>query len=211
METNDNISKMVAVIVAHPDDETLWAGGTILNHCSWDWTIVSLCRKSDADRAPKFFKALQFLKAKGRIGDMDDSPEQIPLLENEVARGIIDLLPQANFNLIITHDPSGEYTHHRRHEETSRAVIRLWYEEKIKADELWTFAYEDGNRAYFPKPIETASIFTTLSPVTWQKKYQVIREIYGFQKDSWEAKTTPKAEAFWKFSGPAEAMGKAGK
>ena len=42
--------KAVAVIVAHPDDETLWAGGTILSHPSWQWFIVCLCRGSDKDR-----------------------------------------------------------------------------------------------------------------------------------------------------------------
>jgi LmbE family N-acetylglucosaminyl deacetylase len=30
-----NRTKNVAIIVAHPDDETLWAGGTILNHPYW--------------------------------------------------------------------------------------------------------------------------------------------------------------------------------
>ncbi len=26
----------VALVVAHPDDETLWAGGTLLQHPGWD-------------------------------------------------------------------------------------------------------------------------------------------------------------------------------
>jgi len=34
-------SKTVAIIVAHPDDETLWAGGTILNHPGKTWILVS--------------------------------------------------------------------------------------------------------------------------------------------------------------------------
>ena len=54
-----------AVIVAHPDDETLWAGGLMLMHPEVKWTVVTLCRKSDLDRAPKFFKALERLNAVG--------------------------------------------------------------------------------------------------------------------------------------------------
>jgi LmbE family N-acetylglucosaminyl deacetylase len=54
-------SKAVAVIVAHPDDETLWAGGTILSHPSWHWFIVCLCRGSDKDRAPRFLRTMQVL------------------------------------------------------------------------------------------------------------------------------------------------------
>jgi len=86
-------SKAVAVIVAHPDDETLWAGGTILSHPSWQCFIVCLCRGNDNNRAPKFLKALQILGSEGIMGDLDDGPEQKPLDENELKRVILQLLP----------------------------------------------------------------------------------------------------------------------
>ena len=50
-------AKSVLIIVAHPDDETLWAGGTILSHPEWSVFVISLCRASDTDRAPKFNRA----------------------------------------------------------------------------------------------------------------------------------------------------------
>src|SRR5210317_1584331 len=118
--------KNVAVIVAHPDDETLWAGGTILSHPQWNCFIVSLCRKSDKERAPKLFKALKVLKSEGIMGDLEDGPEQIPLDEKEVEQTILDLLPKKHYDLIISHNPNGEYTRHSRHEEVSKAVINLW-------------------------------------------------------------------------------------
>jgi hypothetical protein len=43
-----------AVVVAHPDDETLWRGGYILTHPECHWRIVALSTEHDADRAPKF-------------------------------------------------------------------------------------------------------------------------------------------------------------
>ena len=104
---NRKISKAVAVIVAHPDDETLWAGGTILNNPSWKWFIVSLCRGSDNDRAPKFFKTLQILGSEGIIGDLDDGPEQKPLNEIELEHTILKLLPPIHFDLIISHNSDG--------------------------------------------------------------------------------------------------------
>jgi len=34
--------KIVAVIVAHPDDETLWAGGLLIDHPEWDVFVACL-------------------------------------------------------------------------------------------------------------------------------------------------------------------------
>ncbi len=198
--------KTVAVIVAHPDDETLWAGGTILGHPSWKFLIISLCRASDTNRAPRFYEALKILRAEGKMGDMDDNPEQKPLDENEVQHTILQLLPQKYFDLIITHNPNGEYTKHIRHEEVSKAVIKLWHTGKISTHELWTFAYEDGGKEYYPKPIETASISRILSKRIWLRKYSIITETYGFEKGSFEAETAPHAEAFWQFSNSYDAQ-----
>ena len=192
-----------AVIVAHPDDETLWAGGTILSHPAWKWFIVCLCRGSDKDRAPKFLRTLKFLGATGNIGDLDDGPEQKPLDENELDHTILNLLSSNHFDLIISHSPAGEYTKHIRHEETGKAVIRLWQKGKIFTDELWTFAYEDGDKKYYPRPVKTASFFHLLPERIWQKKYNIITKIYGFEKTSFEAETTPRAESFRQFTNPA--------
>jgi LmbE family N-acetylglucosaminyl deacetylase len=200
METENKPLKSVAIIVAHPDDETLWAGGTILTHPYWNCFIISLCRQNDKDRATKFYKVLKILIAEGNMGDLDDEPEQKPLNNEEVELAILDLLPQTNFDLIITHNPKGEYTKHLRHEETSKAVISLWNEGRISTKQLWVFAYEDGNKAYFPKAVENTSIYEVLESSVWQKKYSLITCIYGFEKESWEAQTTPKVESFWQFN-----------
>jgi LmbE family N-acetylglucosaminyl deacetylase len=197
--------KSVAVIVAHPDDETLWAGGTILSHPSWKWFIVSLCRGSDKDRASKFYKALKVLKSEGIIGDLDDGTEQTPLDEKEVEYTILELLPSNHFDLIITHNPTGEYTRHLRHEEAGKAVIKLWHSGKISASELWTFAYQDGNKEYYPRPVENAPIFRILTKRIWQRKFKIITETYGFKKSSFEVETSPRAESFWQFSNSSDA------
>lgn len=195
-----SVTKTVAVIVAHPDDETLWAGGTLLSHPAWHCFIVSVCRGSDKDRAPRFENVLKILGATGAMGDLDDGPEQDPLAEIMVKSTILALLPVKKFDLVITHNPNGEYTRHLRHEEVSKAVIELWGTGDIDTAQLWTFAYEDGGRAYHPRPVEDASVYHVLSPSTWQQKYDLMTRTYGFDKDSWEAQTTPNAEAFWQFT-----------
>jgi LmbE family N-acetylglucosaminyl deacetylase len=199
-------TKSVAIIVAHPDDETLWAGGTVLSHPSWKWYIVCLCRGNDKERAARFCNALKILRSEGTMGCMDDGPEQRPLDEKEVENTILDLLPPQNFDLIITHNPTGEYSRHLRHEELSKAVIKLWHSNKISASELWTFAYVDGNKEYYPRPVENADVYRKLTKRIWLRKYSIITETYGFEKSSFEAETAPRAEAFWQFKDPNDAQ-----
>jgi LmbE family N-acetylglucosaminyl deacetylase len=185
-----------AVIVAHPDDETLWVGGLILMHPDADWTVVTVCRKSDPDRAPKFYRAVEKLKAAGFMADLDDGPEQVPLNQKELRQTVMELLPSGKFDLIITHSTTGEYTRHLRHEETAKAVLDLCRSGRLLTSELWTFAYEDNNRQHLPHAIEQADILINLAEEIWQCKYNIITEIYGFGQDSFEARTTPKKEAF---------------
>jgi LmbE family N-acetylglucosaminyl deacetylase len=185
-----------AIIVAHPDDETLWAGGLMLMHPNVKWTVLTLCRKSDPDRAPRFFKALDKYVAEGFMADLDDGPEQTPLNSNQVQKTIIELLPSKKFDIIITHSTSGEYTRHLRHEETAKAVLALWKTNRLLTGEIWTFAYEDGNRKYLPRAMKDADLLVDLNKEIWRKKYDIITGIYGFNKDSFEARITPKKEAF---------------
>ena len=203
---NSKTSKSIAVIVAHPDDETLWAGGTILSHPYNKWFVVCLCRANDLERSERFYKTLKIYKAGGIMGNLDDGPEQHPLDEKEVEKEILRLLPTTHFDLILTHNVTGEYTSHLRHEEVNKAVTMLWQNGKISTSELWTFAYEDGNKAYFPQVVENANIVEPLSEETWKKKYKIITKTYGFDKNSWEAETTPTTEAFWQFRNPVQAM-----
>ena len=188
-----------AIIAAHPDDETLWAGGTILLHPQVSWTIITLCRRSDPDRAPKFFKVLDKYNARGAMGDLDDGPDQEPLDTVIVQNTILELLSSNKFDLIITHSTSGEYTRHLRHEETAKAVFALWESGKLQAEQVWSFAYEDGQKKYLPRPDRDADLHVKLPYNIWQLKYEIITDIYGFDKESFEAKTTPKEEAFRSF------------
>ena len=192
--------RSVAVIVAHPDDETIWAGGAILSHPQWQFYIATLCRMSDADRAPRFYRAVHGYGATGRMAGLDDGPGQTPLDPAEVEGTILHLLPALHFDLVITHSPFGEYTRHARHEECGRAVISLWQSQQLFTSELWMFAYEDNGKRHLPRAIENASIYEVLRPDVWRKKYRIITDTYGFPPDGFEAQTTPHAEAFWRFT-----------
>ncbi len=198
--------KTVLTIVAHPDDEILWSGGTLIDHPEWECFVICLCRKNDPDRAPRFYRVLDKLHAKGVIADLDDGPEQTPLEQDEIQRTIKTLMPPTRYDLVISHSPAGEYTRHRRHEEIGKAVTHLWHNGQIDTPELWTFAYEDGGGRYRPRAIQTADLHFVLKDDTWQKKYELITTEYNFSKDSWEARTTPVIEAFRRFTNSRAAM-----
>jgi LmbE family N-acetylglucosaminyl deacetylase len=191
-----------AVIVAHPDDETLWAGGLILSHPRCRWFIASLCRGSDPDRSPKFLRVLQNFRAKGAMADLDDGPEQTPLSIPQIQDTLLGMLPERSYDLILTHAPYGEYTRHRRHEEVSRAVTSLWQAGILLSPCLGLFAYEDEGGRRLPQAVRSANQVDTLTTQIVQEKDRLIRDVYGFGPDSWEARTSPRTEAFWLFNSP---------
>jgi LmbE family N-acetylglucosaminyl deacetylase len=189
----------VAIIVAHPDDETLWAGGTILLHPQWQPVIYTLCRRSDPDRAPRYARVLAHLGAVGAMGDLDDGPTQEPLDPAEVQATVAAFIREQQFALVLTHALQCEYSpRHRRHQEVFHAVCALWQRGVLQADGLWFFAYEDGGGRYLPQARATADLRLRLPPAVWQAKHHLLHAVYGFGLDSWEVRTTPRAEAFWR-------------
>jgi len=192
----------VAIIVAHPDDEIMWAGGTMVLHPGWEKTIVTVCRGRDPDRAPKFRAVADYLQAVEKMADLDDTPEQPPLSEEEVRETVRELLKGTPYDLLLTHAPKGEYTRHRRHEEVSHAVTALWRTGEVPARGLWWFAYHDNGGTILPYAHPEAHLLVALPHRIWQQKYALIHDTYGFAVDSWEARVTPRREAFWCFSSP---------
>lgn len=98
-----------ALVVAHPDDETLWFGGLLVAHPG-DWTVIccSIPRR-DAVRAHKFFAACERLGARGSL---------LPWTETEADCELTNLehLELAHFGCVVTHNARGEYGHlHHRH------------------------------------------------------------------------------------------------
>ena len=111
---------------------------------------------------------------------------------------MLALAGRSETDLILTHSTSGEYTRHRRHEETAEAVLALWDAGKLRSRELWAFAYGDEGGRRSVNAVRDADIFTVLPDDVWRRKRDLITGVYGFAPDSFEAKAALREEAFWR-------------
>lgn len=187
------------VLVAHPDDETIWMGGAILKHPNISWTIFSLCRKNDPDRCPKFLRVAKFYGAKGIISNLDDEGK-LTLKESlpEIKRRIYNELKTMKFDYIFTHGLNGEYGH-ERHRGAHLVVRTMVQGKELLAGNLFFFSYEKNNGKKFCVPNTEADFYLKLSEKELETKRNVIKNLYGFNKFSFENRSCTKIETFDKF------------
>jgi LmbE family N-acetylglucosaminyl deacetylase len=119
------IGKHNAIVVAHPDDETLFAASWPLLHPDKRWTIICLSIPArDPVRAWKFFDACEALGAYGRLMPWGEfSPRMDQIKWNE-------------FDSVVTHNKWGEYGHD--HHKYVSDVVRARRPDAI------TFGYREG-------------------------------------------------------------------
>jgi LmbE family N-acetylglucosaminyl deacetylase len=107
------------LVVAHPDDETLFFGGLVIAEPG-DWTILCCTiPQRDPVRAYKFFDACDVLGAKARL---------LPFAEDRpIECDKIDLGP---FDQIVTHGAAGEYGH-PHHCLVHRSLRQMWQHKRF--------------------------------------------------------------------------------
>jgi len=139
-------NKKALVIVAHPDDETIWMGGTIARYKTLRWTIFALCRASDADRAPKFARVCEYLGAKSIMTDLDDVDElTLDEATEEAEKLLRKKLKNKKFQYVFTHNENGEYGH-SRHIAVHRAVNKLLEEGFLQPEKIFYFNYQKKDK-----------------------------------------------------------------
>lgn len=185
--------KRVLVVVAHPDDETIWMGGTLLkNKENWKTKVITLCRKDDAERAEKFYKICKILNVDGSMSDLeDDKLDNIGI--DEIANRILSLSQTNEYDYIFTHGKNGEYGH-KRHLDVHNTVISLIKSGKLKCKKLFLFSYIEKDEHCIAN--KNSDNFIRLDNSLLLKKKNLIQEVYGFQKNSFEERSCSEYESF---------------
>lgn len=183
------------MIVAHPDDETIWMGGTIFKNPQMDWIIFALCRAADPDRAPKFRRVCEHYGVRVIITDLEDEDimnvrESIP----KIRRIIKQKIGRQKFDYIFTHGLNGEYGH-PRHIGAHQAVKNMIKKRKLYGSQFLNFAYKTDNREKVLND-KSAKFFIKLSRRELAGKRNIIKKLYGFSRHSFENLSCLPLETF---------------
>lgn len=192
------------VIVAHPDDEIIWMGGTILMFPNVEWIILSLCRKDDPDRAPKFKKVCHLYGARSLISDLEDDEvmnmkESLPEIQTRI-ESALNKIGQNRFTYLFAHGYNGEYRH-PRHIGAHRAINQMLRAKTLSAKQVFYFNYQQRERKEKPMvcvPNKRDSITNELPDNIFKKKKFIIEKVYGFSQSSFEYKSSAPIETFRK-------------
>ena len=114
------------MIVAHPDDETLWGSEELINN---RYLVVCITCGTNKKREKEIEQALKISKdrlivldkpdkVKGKRSDWKHYKKQIELELNYVMK-------KKNWNNIVTHNPEGEYGH-IHHKMTNKLVTKVY-------------------------------------------------------------------------------------
>lgn len=112
-----------AVVVAHPDDESLWCAGAVIREKA-DVICCTVPRR-DPERAIRFFDAVRELGGYPILIPFVESPPDMPIPH-------LDALDLSKYEKVYTHNAQGEYghLHHKQiHEhvlETYSGAIRTF-------------------------------------------------------------------------------------
>lgn len=113
------------MIVAHPDDETLWGGANLFKD---KYFVVCLTNGYKLSRANDFRKILKFTKNGGLIMDYPDLQDKIQddwlNVENGILKDMSTIINYKRWDKIVTHGPDGT-TGHYHHKKLCEFVTKI--------------------------------------------------------------------------------------
>lgn len=126
------------VIVAHPDDETIWAGA----HMAEDgYFVVCVTNGNNETRSKEFKSILKAFDNKGIILNFPDKTfgkrDDWSKVKDKIIHDLTAIIEHNDWEIIATHNPDGEYGH--QHHIMINNIVTDIYDELDKKGDLYYF------------------------------------------------------------------------
>jgi len=187
IEDLKNLNKSALIIAAHPDDESLFMGGTIAELKRWRWTILCV---TDCDKRYNKRRRREFLRV-CRIYNRTGSRVKPIMLgvvkrkgrfsKNEVKKRIGDFIEKFGpFDIVFTHSATGDYGH-----KTHRLIHNIVKE--LRPPNLYSFftPLQKKFASLLQKKVPSNIQLIKLSPASRRTKRQTLDTyLKGSQKSN---------------------------
>lgn len=168
------------MIVAHPDDETFWAGSYLEKE---DFLVICLTNGDNEVRKNEFQTAMKATNDYGIILNYPDNPNHVisnwAKEKKSIEKDISYILHYKKWKKIVTHNPDGEYGH-IHHKMTSSIVMKECVKDNM-SDYLFYF-----EKYYTKEYINNHTLAIELSSKESNNKNVRMRDIYRSQSYSYK-------------------------
>lgn len=142
----DNKKATKLMIVAHPDDDTIWGGAHIMNG---DYFIVCITNGRNDTRKAEFEKMLSLSGNSGYILEYPDKVagerDEWTKVWDNITSDLKKIMTCKNWELIVTHNKQGEYGH--QHHKYTHKIVTGIYDENSLIPPLFNFGeYHSKNK-----------------------------------------------------------------
>ena len=128
------------MVVAHPDDESIFGGGALLKEEGW--FVLSVTNGSNPIRREEFARVMDSVKAEHEIWDFEDKWNG-DFDRVKLKKDLRLLLEMKEWKKIVTHGLQGEYGHTQH-----IALSEVMHE--IVGDNLFVFSFSSNDNETLP-------------------------------------------------------------
>lgn len=185
---SNNEKPKAVIVVSHPDDETIFCGGTLLYYPDWEWIIVCMTWEESSVRYLQFQKAMQYFSSLGvniksflTLKQEDVVKEGEGRIPGELSteqfeswkKSLINL--KLNPDIVFTHNQRGEYGH--PHHIALNKIVNQTYKN------VWEFICPGAKNV--EQPYKDKANLVPLSKALLEKKMEVFNNCYTSELSIW--------------------------